>query len=204
MSPSTFHLVLLWSHSHDSCLIYKRKLELSSSCPHVVPTVSSGDRGICQLGPFLFSCRDNRATVWVSAVLLRSQMSDPAPTSQEIPFWDFMDGVKLSPRGQFTWSVVFLFFFFFFPCSHFFLDRFFFFWVPPSLNQIFFSGNSYLLLQLPSTTQPIYLPPSHLRSLPQRFSCHHHHKRSLGGGQQELVSLGAMQKEKVISCLLFF
>jgi hypothetical protein len=26
--------------------------------------------------------------------------------------WDFMDGVKLPPRGQFTWSVVFFFFFF--------------------------------------------------------------------------------------------
>jgi hypothetical protein len=35
-------------------------------------------------------------------------------TIQKIPFWDSMDGMKLSPRGQFTWSV-FLFFF----CSFF-------------------------------------------------------------------------------------
>jgi hypothetical protein len=47
--------------------------------------------------------------------------------------WDFMDGVKLPPRGQFTWSVVFFFswafflscFFFFFPCFHFFPRPFF-------------------------------------------------------------------------------
>jgi hypothetical protein len=28
---------------------------------------------------------------------------------QKTPFWDFMDGMKLPPKGQFTWSVVFFF-----------------------------------------------------------------------------------------------
>jgi hypothetical protein len=40
-------------------------------------------------------------------------LSEPAPTgapSKKIPFWDFMDGMKLSPKGQFTWSVDISFF----------------------------------------------------------------------------------------------
>ncbi len=158
---------MLWSHSHDSCPIYKRKLGLSS-CRHVIPTVRSGDEVLCQLGPFWFSCRDNRATVWVSAFWLRSHLSHPAPTiapSKKLPFWDFMDGMKLFPRGQFTWSVVF---FFFFSPSHFFPGPFLFlplfFCIPPSLNPIFFwellpTPPTYLPTYLPSTTQPIYLPP---------------------------------------------
>jgi len=48
-------------------------------------------------------------------------------TIPKIPFWDFMDGMKLSPRGQFTWSL-FIFF----------TARFFF----PSSVFFFFSGNS--------------------------------------------------------------
>ncbi len=28
---------------------------------------------------------------------------------EKTPFWDFMDGMKLPPKGQFTWSVVFFF-----------------------------------------------------------------------------------------------
>jgi hypothetical protein len=43
---------------------------------------------------------------------------------QKTPFWDFMDGMKLPPKGQFTWSVVF---FFFFPLSLFLIMFFFFF-----------------------------------------------------------------------------
>ncbi len=31
-------------------------------------------------------------------------------TIQKILFWDFMDGMKLFPRGQFKWSAVFIFF----------------------------------------------------------------------------------------------
>ncbi len=72
-------------------------------------------------------------------------------TIQKIPFWDFMVGMKLSPRGQFTWSVVF----FFFKLGLFFSLTFIF--VPPSLNPIFFLRNSYLLLQL---TYPFNLPTS--------------------------------------------
>ncbi len=41
---------------------------------------------------------------------------------EKTPFWDFMDGMKLPPRGQFTWSVVF----FFFPLSLFLIMLLFF------------------------------------------------------------------------------
>ncbi len=89
---------------------------------------------------------------------------------QKIPFWYFMDGMKLSPRGQFTWSV-----FFFFPSAPFFsqldffsLDQFLFpgksfflslfFW--PTPDPKFFLGSSYLL-QLPTAL----LPTNHLHPL---------------------------------------
>jgi hypothetical protein len=94
-------------------------------------------------------------------------------TIQKIPFWNFMDGMNLSPRGQFIWSEVFVFFF----LAFFFLSDFFFFfggahcfssWAhfgliffPATLTTIFFWGNSYLPLQPTyhlSSYQPIYLP----------------------------------------------
>ncbi len=194
----TFPLVLLCSHSHDSCLIYKRKLELSSSSPHHVPTVSCGDGVIChQLGPFLFSCRDNRATVWVSAFLLRSHLSDPAPTiaPSKNPVLGFHGWDETVTQGSVYLVSSFFLGDFFFPLALIFFVGLFFL-VPPSWNPIFFLGtrtySSNLPTSLPSTTQPIYLPPSHLHSLSQCSSCHHHRKRSLGGGQEELLSSGAM------------
>jgi hypothetical protein len=36
-------------------------------------------------------------------------------TIQKIPFWDFMDGMKVSPSGQFTWSVFYFSSALFFP-----------------------------------------------------------------------------------------
>ncbi len=90
-------------------------------------------------------------------------------TIQKIPFWDFMDKMKLSPRGQFTWSVYVFFLCSFFPLAqYFFLGTVFlslFFW--PTPDPKFFLGSSYL-------PQPTYLPhpadylPTHLllRSLP--------------------------------------
>ncbi len=65
--------------------------------------------------------------------------------------------MKLSPRGQFTWSVVFFFSCFFFPRSHCFFSQasllIIVFLCPAILEPKFFSGNSYLLLQ------PTSLPP---------------------------------------------
>ncbi len=91
-------------------------------------------------------------------------------TIQKIPFWNFMDGMKLFPRGQFTWSTVFIFFLglffprnFFFPAHCFFLQglpfHFIFFW-PPLTPYVFWQllpiPQIYLLPFLPQT----HLPPS--------------------------------------------
>ncbi len=68
-----------------------------------------------------------------------------------------MDGMKLSPSSQFTWSIVFLSLgLFFFSLSFLSWATFFthfFFWFPPSLTQFFF----WELLSTP----PMYLPPFH-------------------------------------------
>jgi hypothetical protein len=89
-----------------------------------------------------------------------------------------MDGMKLSPRGQFTWSVVFFLIpgpfsshACFFLALTFFMGRFIFLSLfsfrPTILEPNFFLGEllptppTYLPLQptyLPSTTEPIYLP----------------------------------------------
>ncbi len=150
---------------------------------------------------FWFRCRDNRATVWVSAFLLRSQMSDPAPTIA--PSQKSRSGISWMgwnwPQGSvYLVSSFFLKHFlwpFFSPPLSFFSWAFV-FWVPPSLNPIFFLGTRTYSSNLPSTTQPIYLPPSlpFALTFPQCSSCHHHCKRSLGGGQEELLSLCKRRK----------
>jgi hypothetical protein len=107
-------------------------------------------------------------------------LSDSAPTSapsKQIPFWDFMDGMKLFPRGQFTWSVLF------FQPNFYSLDQFYFFvgtvfislFFGTPLNQSFFGEaptytqptyrpSSYQAPSLPHVAHPS--PPHHLRSLP--------------------------------------
>jgi len=79
-------------------------------------------------------------------------------TIQNIPFWDFMDGMKLFPRGQFLWSVVL-----FFPSDFFFGSWLFFlpgslliFFPPTTLDTIIFFLE---LLPTPPTYLPTYLPP---------------------------------------------
>jgi len=95
-------------------------------------------------------------------------------TIQKIPFWDFMDGMNLSPRGKFIWSEVFFLplgllfslrpFFFCGSSLFFFLGSFRFYSFLHHPNHHFFlGGNSYLPLQPtyhPSSYQPIYLPHS--------------------------------------------
>jgi len=86
-------------------------------------------------------------------------------TIEKIPFWDFMDGMKLSPRDQFTWSVVFFpgpFFVscFFFPRSHslfscaIFLRLAFFFLSPHPWTQNFFLGTPTYPSNLPTSLPP--------------------------------------------------
>ncbi len=82
-------------------------------------------------------------------------------TIQNIPFWDFMDGMKLFPRGQFLWSVVL-----FFPSGFFFGSWLFFlpgslliFFSPTTLDTIFFFLE---LLPTPPTYLPTYRPSSYL------------------------------------------
>ncbi len=74
-----------------------------------------------------------------SHALLRRERLEWATTHQctiqKIPFWDFMDGMKLSHRGQFTWSIDL-----FFLLLLFFLARYF------SLVQFFFSGNNFIII----------------------------------------------------------
>jgi hypothetical protein len=87
-------------------------------------------------------------------------------TIQKIPFWDFMDGMKLSPRGQYFFFPSGPFFprYIFSPSSVFFLwGQFFyhlFFW--PTPDPKFFLGSSYL----PPTYLPTHLPPSSCWPLP--------------------------------------
>jgi hypothetical protein len=105
----------------------------------------------------------NRAKIWSFMGL--QWRSTHQCTIQKTPFWDFMDGMKLSPRGQFTWSAVFLILFFsqFTVCSPgppFWLICF---WVTP--DPILFFGNSYLPLQ--PTYCSSYHPPS---ALPPTFA----------------------------------
>ncbi len=120
----------------------------------------------------------------VSVIFQQSQINRPEwPSTHQctilkIPFWDFMDGMKLSA----TWSAsfyfsfwTFFFFWFFFSSYMFFFpqpfctftffssgDSFFlpcFFWPHPWPQ--FFLGTSYLPLQRiyhPSSYQPTYLP----------------------------------------------
>jgi hypothetical protein len=85
---------------------------------------------------------------------------------QKIPFCDFMDGMKLSPRGQFTWSVFsFSFCSFFSQLDFFSLDQFFFpgksffitFFLAHPWPQVFFGK----LLPTPTTYRPSsYQPPT--------------------------------------------
>ncbi len=85
-------------------------------------------------------------------------------TIQKIPFWDFMNGMKLSFRGQLTWSILFIFFqsFIFLSSLFFFLGLLFDFSFGATLDPILFFGNSYLPFQptyCHASFQPIYLPP---------------------------------------------
>jgi hypothetical protein len=73
-----------------------------------------------------------------------------------------MDGMKLPPRGQFTWSGVFF--------SSLSFCSWAFFLVPPSLNPIFFSRNSYLLFQ--PTYLPLPTPPPICAPLPKASKSH--------------------------------
>ncbi len=123
---------------------------------------------------------------------LRAWASTHQCTIQKIPFWDLMDGMKLSPRGQFTWSRDFFFFCsFFFPARFFslaqsfflatvLLSRFFrppltpsFFWeaptYPPNLNPT--SQPTYPLLPTNPPTSLILLAPSPPTSFCVHFHC---------------------------------
>jgi hypothetical protein len=71
---------------------------------------------------------------------------------QKLPFWDFMDGMKLSPRGQFIWSVCIYFFWAFFSLT-------------PDPKFWGGGGSSYLPPNLPTT----HLPPSSCRPLPNHL-----------------------------------
>jgi hypothetical protein len=80
-------------------------------------------------------------------------------TIPKIPFWDFMDGMKLSPRGQFTWSL-----FIFFTARFFFPSPVLFFslgtvllslFIDPPLTPSFFGK---LLLPTPTYLPPFFLP----------------------------------------------
>jgi hypothetical protein len=113
-------------------------------------------------------CFENTSSVLGWALCIRG-LSDPAThqcTIQKIPFWGFMDGMKVSPRGQFTWSV------FFFQPNFYSLAQFFLFWgqflfhffFGPPLNQRFFYGKLLLTTLLPTNPPPsLMLPtPPHL------------------------------------------
>ncbi len=97
-------------------------------------------------------------------------------TIQKIPFWDFMDGMKLYPRGQFFGSVVL-----FFPSDFFFGSSLFFllgslliFFSPPTLTPFFLFGTSTYPSNLPTALPPTSLilstssrsPPSPALEIP--------------------------------------
>ncbi len=111
----------------------------------------------------------------------------PVHTIQKIPFWDFMDGRKLSPRGQFIWSVYIYFFWAFFSQLVFFppspvflllgtvfLSLFF---SPSPLIQVFFGElpPTPQLTSHRSSYQPTYLPHPADCSPPTSFGSHLHH-----------------------------
>ncbi len=114
-------------------------------------------------------------------------LSDPAPTSapsKTSPCGIFMDGIKLFPRGQFFWSIVFFSFWAFFfslRLSCFFGANCFFSQAPFGLiffphhpwHHLFF-WELYLPLQAtyrPSSYQPIYLPHSGHPSFVVALTC---------------------------------
>ncbi len=105
-------------------------------------------------------------------------------TIQKIPFWDFMDGMKLYPRGQLFWLVVLIF------PSDLFLgaDCFFIpgslliYFFPTNLDTIFSFWNSYLPLQ-PTYRPSSYLPHSDHHSFVLMLAhalLHHQHLRFNG------------------------
>jgi hypothetical protein len=113
-------------------------------------------------------------TAWVT-------QHPPVHTIQKIPFWNFMDGMKLSPRGQFIRSVFFSFSFsgHFFPLAQFFSfwgQSFYLFIFPSPLIPSFF----WELLPTPQPTyhpssyQPTYLPHPADCSPPTSFCSHLH------------------------------
>ncbi len=80
-------------------------------------------------------------------------------TIQKNSFWDFMDGMKLSPKGKFIWLVEFYFLLgLFFPLDFFFGSSLFF--LPSFFLFIFFiaSLDTILFWEL-LCTPPTYLPP---------------------------------------------
>ncbi len=100
-------------------------------------------------------------------------------TIQNIPFWDFMDGMKLSPKSQFTWSLVFFilepfffscfFSFFFFVLIVFSPRPHFCFFFPsriPWTQIIFRNSNLPTSLPSPNPSTSSILPTPHLCSPP--------------------------------------
>jgi len=96
----------------------------------------------------LYVCEYAR-TAWVT--------QHPPMHHPKIPFWDFMDGMKLSPRGQFTWSVYIFFFCSFFSPSSVFLSIFF---GPPFTPSFFFGKLLPTPTHLPPFFLPTHIPPS--------------------------------------------
>jgi hypothetical protein len=90
-----------------------------------------------------------------------------------------MDGMKLSPRGQFTWSGVFF--------SSLLFCSWAFFLVPPSLNPIFFLGTPTYFSNLP--TSP-YLPHHPFALLYPKLQNHIELDRKLVEVVESLWSLG--------------
>jgi len=100
-------------------------------------------------------------------------------TIQKIHFWDFMDGMKLSPRSQYFFFLLVLFS----PGTYF------------SLAQFLFSGDSFFITfffgppvtpsffwEAPTYPQPTYQPTYHPHladpSPPTSFCAHLHHQSS--------------------------
>ncbi len=91
-------------------------------------------------------------------------------TIQKIPFLDFMDGMKLSPRGQFTWSVVLIFFWAFFFLTLFSSQLAVFSFGPPLTPYYIFWQ---LLPSPPTHLLPCLPPPASFYLIPS-FSAHLH------------------------------